>query len=217
MKNIAKTITAIAAILITTTGFAQNEPITATDSRSEFKFGFKAGINISNVYDEEGDDFVADNKTGFAGGMFFSIPLGQIVGFQPEFMYSQKGFEASGSNILGTYEYKRTTSYLDIPLQLQIKPTPSFTILVGPQYSYLLETKNEFNGSTSTTQEDDINSDNYKKSIFGFVVGADINIQSFVISGRAGWDISKSDSDGDTTKPRYKNQVFQLTLGYTFN
>lgn len=217
MKNIVSSLTAIAAILITTSGFAQNEPVTTSDTRSDFKFGFKAGINISNVYDEEGDDFVADNKVGFVGGMFLAIPLGQFLGFQPEVLYSEKGFEAKGSNILGSYEYKRTTTYLDIPLQLQIKPIEAVTLLVGPQYSYLLETKNEFNDSTTSTQEDDINGDNYKKNIFGFVVGADVNIQSFMISARAGWDISKSDADGDSTKPRYKNQVFQVTLGYSFN
>lgn len=217
MKTTIRTITAVAALLLTTAGFAQNDPIKTADTRSDFKFGFKAGINISNVYDEEGDDFVADNKTGFAGGMFLSIPITQFIGFQPEVLYSEKGFEAKGSTILGDYEYKRTTTYLDIPLQLQIKPIESLTFLVGPQYSYLLETKNEFNGSTTTTQEDDINADNYKKNIFGFVVGADVNIQSFMISARAGWDISKSDVDGDDTKPRYKNQVFQLTLGYSFN
>jgi len=90
------------------------------------------------------------------------------------------------------------------------------TFVAGPQFSYLLETKNSFNGSTTSTQEDGINSDNYKKNIYGFVVGADVNIDHLVLSGRAGWDINQSDVDGNTTSPRYKNQVIQLTLGFTF-
>ncbi len=88
--------------------------------------------------------------------------------------------------------------------------------MVGPQYSYLLETKNEFNGTSNTAQEDDINGDNYKKNIFGFAVGADLNLNPFVISVRGSFDLTKSDTDGDDTNPRYKNQVLQLTLGYAF-
>lgn len=207
----------IVALFIGTIGFAQETKVdTSSDSRSDLKFGLKAGVNFSNVYDEDNQDYVADGKAGFAAGAFVSIPLGKYIGFQPEVMYSQKGFKATGSALGVGYEFTRTTNFIDIPLQLQIKPIEQLTFLVGPQFSYLLETKNEFNGSTSTTQEDAINDENYKKNIFGFVVGADVNLENFVISGRAGWDISKSDKDGNDTTPRYKNQVVQLTLGYRF-
>lgn len=216
MKNILSSITIIFTILASINGLAQENSKNSTDTRENFRFGVKAGINVANVYDEEGGDFVAENKTGFAGGAFIAIPLGKYIGFQPEVLYSQKGYKATGTTLLGSYDYTRTTTYLDIPLQLQLKPIQYLTLLAGPQYSYLLNTKNDFNGNTTTAQEDNINSDNYKKNIFGFVVGADINVNHFVISGRAGWDISKSDSNGDSTKPRYKNQVLQLTLGYAF-
>lgn len=216
MKKILIPITIIFINLVSSNGLAQETSKPSADSNESFKFGVKAGMNLSNVYDEEGDNFVAENKVGFVGGAFLSIPLGKFLGFQPEVLYSEKGYKATGSNILGSYDYTRTTTYLDIPLQLQIKPIENLTFLVGPQYSYLLKTKNDFNGSTNTTQEDEINSDNYKKNIFGLAVGADVNLSNFIISARAGWDISKSDSDGDSTKPRYKNQVLQFTLGYAF-
>lgn len=221
MKTVSKKIALMLGLFITTVGFSQdNTTFTPTDSRNELRFGLKAGVNYSNVYDEEGDDFVADGKAGFVGGAFLSVPLGTYIGFQPEVLYSQKGYQAKGSgSILGVdyaYDYKKTSTYLDIPLQLQIKPIEQVTILVGPQYSYLLETKYEFNGDSTTQEEEEINNDNYKKNIFGFVVGADFNLENLVISARAGWDITKSDTDGETTDPRYKNQVLQLTLGYRF-
>lgn len=217
MKTVSKKIALMLGLFITTVGFSQdNTTFTPTDSRNELRFGLKAGVNYSNVYDEEGDDFVADGKAGFVGGAFLSVPLGTYIGFQPEVLYSQKGFQAKGSVLGFDYDYKRTSTYLDIPLQLQIKPIEQVTILVGPQYSYLLETKNEFNGDSTTQEEEEINNDNYKKNIFGFVVGADFNLENLVISARAGWDITKSDTDGDSTEPRYKNQVLQLTLGYRF-
>lgn len=215
MKTISRTIAVTLTLLVGTLGFSQDSSIPSSDSRQELKFGLKAGVNFANVYDEENQDYVADGKAGFAAGGFLSIPIGKFIGFQPEVMYSQKGFKATGSFLGQNYEFSRTSTFLDIPLQLQIKPIEQLTFLVGPQYSYLLETKDEFNNSSSTNQQS-VNSDNFKKNIFGFVVGADVNLEDFVISGRAGWDISKNDTDGNNTEPRYKNQVIQLTLGYRF-
>lgn len=215
MKKIVSSIAF--GILISFGAIAQDKQFFPSgDTRENFKFGFKAGFNLANVYDEQDQDFVAENKIGFVGGAFLSIPITKFIGFQPEVLYSQKGFKATGKTILGKYDFERTSTFLDIPLQLQIKPINGITILVGPQYSYLLETKNQFNGSASSVQEAGINDENYKKNIFGFVVGADFNFDMFVIGAKAGWDISKSDSDGNSSNPRYKNQVLQLTLGYAF-
>lgn len=213
MKFKGKKVALLVALLTATLGFSQ---VTTGDTRDELKLGFKAGVNFSNVYDEEGQDFVAKGKAGFAAGGFVSIPIGKFFGIQPEIMYSQKGYKSSG-NVLGfNYDYSKTTSYLDIPLLVQIKPIPMLSFVAGPQFSYLLNTKTEFNGNTSTTTEANVSSDNYKKNIYGFVVGADVNIDHFLISGRAGWDISKSDVDGNSSAPRYKNQVIQFTVGYIF-
>lgn len=214
MITFSRKIPLFVALFAAFMSFAQDSSIPSSDLRETFGYGLKAGVNFANVYDEENQDYVAEGKAGFAAGAFLSIPFGKYIGFQPEVMYSQKGFKAT-SSLLGTdFEFKRTSTFIDIPLQLQIKPVSQLTLLIGPQFSYLIETKNEFNGNSTTAEEDAINDENFKKTIFGFVIGADVNLESFVISGRAGWDISKSDADGNTTDSRYKNQVIQLTLGY---
>lgn len=216
MKKILRSVALLFAMAVTTTGFAQDgTSTTSTDTRENFKFGVKAGINLSNVYDEEGEDFVADGKVGFAGGVFVAIPLGAYVGIQPELLYSQKGFKFETDGLLGENKFTRTTSHLDIPVHLQIKPIEELSILVGPQFSYLLSTKNEFNGY-SAEEEREINDENYKKGVLGLSAGVDFNIDQFVLSARAAWDLSKTDEDGDESSLRYKNQVIQFTVGYTF-
>lgn len=217
MKKILRSVALLFAMAMTTTGFAQDgTSTTSTDTRENFKFGVKAGINLSNVYDEEGDDFVADGKVGFAGGVFVAIPLGAYVGIQPELLYSQKGFKSESEGLFGEdYKFTRTTSHLDIPVHLQIKPIENLSILVGPQFSYLLSTKNELNGY-SAEEEEEINDENYKKGVFGLSAGVDFNIDQFVLSARAAWDLSKTNEDGDESSLRYKNQVIQFTVGYTF-
>ena len=213
MKFQVKKAVLLGTLLVTTFGFSQ---MITSDTRDELKLGFKAGVNFSNVYDQQGQDFVAEGKAGFAAGAFVAIPIGKFFGIQPEVMYSQKGYKATGKILGFNYDYSRTTNYLDIPLLLQIKPIPLLSLVAGPQFSYLLSTKTEFNGNSSTTTQASINEDNYKKNIFGFVVGADVNIDHFLLSGRAGWDVSKSDVEGNSSAPRYKNQVIQLAVGYTF-
>jgi hypothetical protein len=177
----------------------------------------KAGINISNVYDSKGDDFVAKTKAGVAIGAFTQIPLGSIIGIQPEILYSQKGFKGTGKILGNPYSYTRTINYLDIPLLLAIKLINELTILVGPQYSFLLSEKNEFENTLFTSvQEQQFDNDNIRKNTLAFLGGADFNFDKVVIAVRARWDVQGNSGDGTSNTPRYKNVWYQATLGYRF-
>ena len=196
------------ALLSTQSNVAQttttNEPYNM-DNREELSVGIKAGINYSNVYSESGDGYVADGKVGFAGGVFVSIPLSQLIGIQPELMYSQKGFKTEGT----FFDGEITSSYLDLPIHLQIKPTENISILAGPQFSYLLSTKYELNGF-STIDEEELD-DNNNRATLGLSAGVDFTVQNFLISARGSWDLSKVNKDNSTSDINYKNQLFQIT------
>ena len=180
------------------------------DNREELSFGIKAGINYSNVYSESGDGYVADGKVGFAGGVFVSIPLNELIGVQPELLYSQKGFKTEGT----FFDGQITSSYIDLPIHLQIKPTENISILTGPQFSYLLSTKYELNGFSAIDEED--LDDNNNKATVGISAGVDFELQNFLISARGSWDLNKVNKDNSTSDINYKNQLFQITLGYKF-
>ena len=189
---------------------------TKTDSRDKLELGVKLGGNYSNVYDSEGEDFVADAKLGFVAGGFISIPLGNLFAIQPEVLFSQKGFKGEGTLLGSPYSFTRTTNYLDIPLFVAIRPTQNFTILAGPQFSYLMSQKDEFNGVVNQTQQDDFNNDNIRKNTLCFIGGVDVSFDKLVIGARAGWDLKNNNGDGTSDTPRYKNYWYQLTLGYKF-
>lgn len=185
------------------------------DRRNQLDFGIKAGANLSNVWDSQGEEFRADGKVGLAAGVFLSLPLGEVLGVQPEVLISQKGFEGSGVLLGQEYSFSRTTTYIDIPLQLQIKPANFITLVVGPQFSYLLKQKDERTfGSNSTEQEQAFDNENIRKNILGFVAGIDVHFSQFVISGRGSRDFQTNNGDGTSDTPRYKNQLLQFTLGY---
>ena len=186
------------------------------DARQELKVGIKAGMNYSNVYSEKGQDFVADGKVGFAGGVFVSIPLTDLIGIQPELMYSEKGFKSQGKILGVPYEGKTTLTYLDLPIHLQIKPTENISILAGPQFSYLMSSKTKYDlGGMSSSQQQDLD-DNNNRATLGLSAGIDFTVESFLISARGSWDLSKVNKDNSTSDINYKNQLFQVTLGYRF-
>ncbi len=187
------------------------------DNRDVVSFGFKAGTNYSNVYDEQGNDFVADSKFGLAVGAFVAIPFGKFIGIQPEILFSQKGFKSSGTYFGSTYSMTRTTDFIDVPLLFAVKPIGQLTLLFGPQFSYLLKQKDEFTGgSISSTQQQEFDNEDITKNIIALTGGADINVDNFVLGLRAGWDIKTNEGDGNSSTPRYKNMWYQATVGYRF-
>jgi len=206
----------IATLFVSYTGMAQ-EGSNDTDNREKFQFGLKAGLNYSNVYDESGDEFTADAKFGLAAGIFMDIPFGKYLGIQPGILLSQKGFQADGRLLGSMYHFTRTTTYIDIPLLVAFKPSEFFTILAGPQYSYLIHQRDVFSNTvTSYAQEQEFEQDNIRKNMFGFVAGLDINLKHITLGSRIGWDIQNNNGDGTSSTPNHKNVWFQGTVAYKF-
>lgn len=188
-----------------------------TDSREMLRFGLKAGMNYSNVYDERTDSFEADSKIGFAGGGFLRIPIGRFLGVQPEVLFSQKGFKGSGRFMGNEYNLTRTTNHIDIPLMVALKPTDFLTLVAGPHFSYLLSRRDVFSNSTiSIAQQQEFENDKIRKNTFGFIAGLDVDINRVVVGARFGWDAQTNHGDGSSSTPRYKNAWIQGTIGFIF-
>ncbi len=204
----------ISTILMSFGAIAQN---TTEDNREKLQFGIRAGASYSNVYDESGDNFVADGKLGAAGGVVLSIPIGRYLGFQPEAMFIQKGFSGDARYNGKPYSLTRTTNHIDFPLQLKFNPAKNFSLLGGPQYSFVLSKKDEFDVGNLTVEEVDfIKNDKIQENIFGLVFGAEFNFNAVTVTGKAGWDLQKNDDNAPSYSPRYKNQWLLLTLGLNF-
>ena len=194
--------------------FAQNE---TEDNREKLQFGITAGGVYSNVYDERGDEFVADGKLGATAGVLLSIPIGRYLGFQPEAVFIQKGFKGDAVYASKHYSITRTTNHIDFPLQLKFSPAKNFSLLGGPQYSFLLSRKDQIDaGSLTFVEEEHIKNDKIQENIFGLIFGAEFNFNAVTVTGKAGWDLQQNHDDGTSETPRYKNQWLSLTLGLRF-
>jgi hypothetical protein len=202
----------LALILMANTMNAQDA---ASSSSDQIHIGLKVGGNYSNIYDSQGEKYNADGKIGFATGAFVSIPIGKYLGIQPEILFSQKGFTATSSVLGADVKLTRTTNYIDVPVFLAIKPSEMITLLVGPQYSYLMKQNDKFtNPITNIETNTDFNTDNIRKNTFCLVGGVDINMSNIVFGARVGMDMYNNNGDGTSTTPRYKNVWAQATVGF---
>ncbi len=186
----------------------------AQEQGNKMLFGVKVGTNYSNVYDENGEDFKADAKFGLAAGAYLTIPLMKFIAIQPEILFSQKGFKATGRILGSTYNLTRTTDYIDVPLFLVVRPIKALSLMAGPQYAYLLKQKDKFDsGTIDILQENEFKNDNIRKNTLCLVGGVDLIFTRLVLSARAGWDVKNNNGDGTSTTPRYKNVWLQGTVG----
>jgi hypothetical protein len=210
MKKIISVI-ALAVTGLTFSAAAQDGSTTENGVR----FGLKAGFNFSNIYDQQGNDNDTNVKMGFAGGAFLHFPIGSALGFQPELLFSQKGFRGTGQALGTTYEFSRTTSYLEFPLLLALKPGPNVALLVGPHISYLLAQRDAVkNGDYRSVHEQNFSNDNPRRNTVGLTAGADFYLQPVVLATRVGWDFADNNGDGTTSSPTYKNVFLQLCIGF---
>jgi hypothetical protein len=176
-------------------------------------FGVKAGGNMSNIIKTNDENYDTQFKPGFNAGLTMEIGISKQLAFAPELMFSQKGYKTDSFG--GTFT--QTTNWIEIPILAKINPTPAFNIFLGPQVSFLTKTQNKFEGIVNGQQTIEEGSDTFKKSIAGGVIGAGFDITPKVgISARYALDFQKTDENGNTSTPAFKNQVIQAGLGFKF-
>jgi opacity protein-like surface antigen len=186
----------------------------AASAQSPVRFGVKAGVNIANIIKDDGNNnFSTDAKTGFNAGVTADIPLTTGVAFTPEVLFSQKGYKQS----IGDVDFTRTTSFIDIPILASIRLASPLNLVVGPQVSFLMSTKNKFETGLGDIESSDRESDNFKKSLLGGVIGARYDLtQNVDIHARYALDFQKNNENGSSNTPEFKNQVWSFGLGYKF-
>lgn len=216
-KNILNIVAFISVVLFPVTISGQSIGENNNEYNKAPSFGIKAGANLSNVYDTQGDEFQADAKIGIAAGAFLTLPFTRFIGLQPEILISQKGYQGSGSLLGSDYSFTRTTNYIDIPLLLSFRSNKYITLLFGPQYSFLISQNYSFKSDIINISKDEqFENENLRKNTLCITGGMDFNLNKLVLSVRAGWDILKNEGDGTSSTPRYKNTWYQATVGYRF-
>jgi len=162
------------------------------DTDTETRYGFKAGINLSNYSATNLDDLQDGFNDARIGALFGFLVDMHLVGnlrFQPEFLYSAQGSK----------EKALRADYLQIPLMLKYELTNFINIQVGPQIGFKVH---EFEDSFK-------NFDYAVNAGFGFNVLENVSIE-------ARYSLGLVDVFDEDRAPNIegKNAVIQIGVTY---
>ncbi|MBA6152393.1 porin family protein [Gelidibacter maritimus] len=160
-------------------------------------FGLKTGLNIANL---TGGDVDKNNLYSFHIGGLAEFKLSDTFALQPELLYTRQGSEVENS-------MKVKLDYLAIPVMAKYYLTDKFSLEAGPQFSFLIDDKAEFDDSALPDAETDASSFDFGLNIgLGYAITPNIFTQA-----RYNYGITTV-----AENPDIKNSVFQISLGYKF-
>ncbi|WP_183565321.1 porin family protein [Mucilaginibacter sp. SP1R1] len=187
-------------------------PRRQSDDFYQIKAGLTAGMNISNTVDAYDPRFSSSSIVGLNAGLTLEVPLAYPISFAPELLFSQKGYSANTDY----GKFTQRTNYIDVPLLLKFRLARGFSVVAGPQLTFLTSTKNTYDTGFNTTYEERFNSNNGDHSYVAGVVGISIDLNRYAeLRGRYNFDFSKNTST-DADLPDFRNQVWQVGLGFKF-
>lgn len=191
------------------------DTLTQTSTKLRWNAGVKGGFNLASAYGISSKDFDATPKIGFAGGLFFNVPIVASFSVHPEILIAQRGVKATDATGATPYTLDRTTTYLDFPVFITYQPTRFFSLLLGPQFSRLLNQRDTFSEGTSTQIKETFQQAAVRDNSVSILLGADFYTSRLVIGTRLGWDTRSNSSHNTTSMPPLKYVWYQITLGYS--
>jgi opacity protein-like surface antigen len=203
----------------------------ATGVYAQNKFGLKAGLNLSQ---ESSGSIKLDGTTlsesdassilpGFHVGIYGNFGFNDHLGLQLEGVFSMQG----GSESEDAVTLKEHFNYINIPILLDIKPIPAFSIFVGPQIGFnIYNSIKAGEESISGSDVDDLFEEmGCKVNVIDFaaVVGLQYTVmEHFTIGAR--YNIGFTSILGPTSEAKdaklsvsgIANRVIQFSVGWTF-
>lgn len=163
------------------------------------QIGVKAGVNFANQTggsDFNGISVDKEGITSYHAGLVAELKLLEKFSIQPELLYTTQG--ATYKNAIS--EFKNEMGYIAIPVMAKIYMTKSLSLELGPQASFLVSNKKEFDAADPKTFDFSLNAGLGLKVVGGLFVQA-----------RYGIGLTEISKEAD-----FKNSVFQLSAGYMF-
>jgi len=195
-----------------------------------FRFGLKAGANLSNINGSNdlslnsGNDAFnfrdnSNRSTGFAGGIFFRF--GRAFYIQPEILLSQKGgrfnvYKDGIKNQDGKIDLR--FSNLDVPVLLGFRVARFFRVNAGPMASLNMSKNGKIKDSFDEITGENSTGEFNNRLAFGYQagVGLDFGRVSLDVRYEGNFnDIMKINFNNSTTAAQFgkKGNLFQATLG----
>lgn len=221
---------AIVAMGVTFTSFAQG-----------ITFGPRVGVNLASQKAVGGDDKKAREdfnetvkyNTGLQAGAVINFAVNDLLSFQPELLFAQKGFKVSESERGESFELNRKASYLEVPVLAKFtfgsETLKGFTTM-GPYAGYWMGGKEtaiinslEMSEKFEMSEKIDFDEDEYNRldvgGSFGIGLSYPLGAGALNLDVRYNFglsDVNKYDGGGRDGDPKFSNRVFGISLAYMF-
>ena len=185
----------------------------AAQAQTGVRFGLKAGVVAATLVGDDVEE--VDNHFGFQAGGFANIGVSDLISFQPELLYSQKGAQSKDSDMGFTAESKTTFHYIDVPLLLHVNADGLF-FEAGPQLGFLAgqKSKTTVSGNGMSRSMESTETDGLRKLDIGYIAGLGYQLESGLSFGvRYNGGITSLADEGDA---KVRNSVFQFQVGLLF-
>ena len=199
MRNLSKVLIFLFLISFSSTSFAQKRVSSdGGGGGSFFLYGWKGGLNVSNMLSKDSDDKYSDNFSpvvGFHFGPVVGFAFTDLIGLQTGTILSSKGFKwVEEPNDYETYTLTLNPLYLEIPVLVKfVIPAGGINIYadVGPCLGIGLggKMKLEYDYEGDVTSDDrdiewgsDAEEHDLKRMVLGLHAGAGVQIK-FIIVG----------------------------------
>lgn len=181
-------------------------------AKAQYRVGIKAGVNFTQVKNIKMAGRPTDKNIGYNAGLISQINFGKMFVFRPEILYSLKGFKYAQDSI--NYNAAMHLHYISVPLLFGFQPFPRFSLLAGPEFSFLARANSRYNKSNHNESRDFNNLD----------IGIDVGLSYHLKKGLGievrynhGFeDLMTVSNAGSTQKKQGSNQVFQVGLFFIF-
>ncbi|MFN0037439.1 MAG: porin family protein [Saprospiraceae bacterium] len=171
------------------------------------RFGFKVGVNGSNLYD---DANATDKKSriGITGGGFAQIPFAKgRMSLRPELLFSTKGT---------TYDFTNGTrpevklNYVELPVSLEYRLLGFLNLHAGMHASLLATADGKIEGLPNNFSKDDFETFDY-----GWQAGGGIDLGNLGLHFRISRGLQKiGKQTADALYGDLKNSAWAVTLSY---
>ena len=177
-------------------------------------FGFKGGLNFSNLY----TDSVDDNNilTGFNAGLYGKFPITNSIAIQPEISYTTKGAELVYNNAFVQGVSKFNVNYIEVPILLVMNITENFNVHVGPYAAYMVSGKTT-NDSNFGSSESQLDTDDFNKFDAGLAGGLGIDLDALNFGVRYNYGLTKLGKEDAFISSDAKNSVLSAYVGLRLN
>lgn len=163
------------------------------------QFGILAGVDFATMSGSDLDGADLSSRTGFVGGLYFSLPVAARVAIEPEVLYAMKGTKINDFDVALNHDY------IEIPVLIKynFNNDGGPYLLAGPAVGFSISCNEEEIGGSASISCSDAGLE--ANTTFGGVVGLGFQKNRFGLEGRYDFDF------GDAFKEiNAKNNAWEI-------